>query len=537
VLLHDGTDSSITNVTGDLTIKGASGENIDLSLGGDTTSDRIRFLNNTGTVWYDLDGRGFHLFRMDTGVSGTHFAVREEGSANNIIGINAVTDVLTFGNSSSAYDNVFDGTTGTTVRINDDIPLNFGDGSDWSLEYDTATPELALSGAAAAADNAGTALNIAGSNAGTHGGTGAGVDGGNISITAGAGNEATDNAASDAGDGGTSNFFGGSGGTGIDGTNDHDGGLGGDINLWAGAGGTSGSGGDSTGGVGGTAFLQGGAGGASAGGGAEGNGGTVKIRGGDGATDGSVDIGDSQTASVNLGNASTSPAVSVLSVAEAASATSATFTVAGGAGIKKDLYVGGDIILTDADDTTGQAAEATITMAERNTDSGTPSDGGTVYVKTVASNPELFYHDENGNITQLTGVGYPAGSVVTLTSGEAFAVGDLLHIDNDGGVAKAYQADANGPGLEWVTGIALVAATAADESIPVMTGLGQIVTLNTINGTPAAANIGDEVFLDTTPGEATLTSPSTSGDTVFSVGVLYSTTQVIFQPRFITEIG
>jgi hypothetical protein len=50
------------------------------------------------------------------------------------------------------------------------------------------------------------------------------------------------------------------------------------------------------------------------------------------------------------------------------------------------------------------------------------------------------------------------------------------------------------------------------------------------------------VYLSTTNGEASLTSPTSSGDAIIRVGILYGATgintspEVIFQPQFIGQI-
>jgi len=238
------------------------------------------------------------------------------GSATNLakVGVDGDTDeiqLLVQGNGtqtadlfvveSSAGADYFtiDGSGNPTLA--DDLVFNFGTDDDWTVGYDETTDDsLEITGAASAADVAGTGFAITGSDGGDSVAAVAGA-GGTISATAGDGGDAADLAAAGAGVGGGFSFQAGVGGDGIGGgTDNYDGAAGGTVQLTAGAGGVGDTG--QTGGSGGGLTLTAGAAGA-AGGGTQGVGGDVTINAGDGLTDGDVILGSSNTDMILLGNA------------------------------------------------------------------------------------------------------------------------------------------------------------------------------------------------------------------------------------------
>lgn len=177
---------------------------------------------------------------------------------------------------------------------------------------------------------------------------GVAVAGGQIVVEGGAGGDTT-TAALAAGTGGAGNYLGGAGGTA--------------------------TGAAAVGGAGGSAFLQGGSGGSGPGG--TGAGGTASVRGGVGSTNGNVNIGDSSTALIAIGNGVDNPPVTFFG----------TGTVAiSGSGQKLEL-----------------SADGYIGIDERATDPATGGNEGAVYTKDVSGATQLFYRESgSGTVHQLT---------------------------------------------------------------------------------------------------------------------------------------
>ncbi|MEW6505528.1 MAG: hypothetical protein AB1457_16340 [Chloroflexota bacterium] len=115
----------------------------------------------------------------------------------------------------------------------------------------------------------------------------------------------------------------------------------------------------------------------------------------------------------------------------------------------------------------------------------------------------------------------PAGigaDVQLIAASEDLAAGDLVNIYNLGGVAKARKADATTSGKE-ACGYVKEVVTTGNQATVYFEGTNDQVT----GMTPGA------VFLSTTPGKATSTAPSGSGNVVQRVGIATSATAINFQ--------
>ena len=125
--------------------------------------------------------------------------------------------------------------------------------------------------------------------------------------------------------------------------------------------------------------------------------------------------------------------------------------------------------------------------------------------------------DDNGRIdNSMMPVGIGADTKQIVTS-EALAAGDFVNIWNSSG-AKARKADATTAGKE-AHGFVLASATSGGTATVYFEG-----TNNQVSGqTPG------NVFLQTTPGTAGATVPSTSGNVVQSLGVAVSATEINFE--------
>lgn len=109
-----------------------------------------------------------------------------------------------------------------------------------------------------------------------------------------------------------------------------------------------------------------------------------------------------------------------------------------------------------------------------------------------------------------------AADTASITTSEALAAGDLVNIHNSTG-AKARKADASTSGKE-AHGYVLAAASSGAAATVYFEGTNSQVT----GLTPGPQ------FLSTTPGAATATAPSGSGNVVQRVGVATSATALNF---------
>jgi len=138
----------------------------------------------------------------------------------------------------------------------------------------------------------------------------------------------------------------------------------------------------------------------------------------------------------------------------------------------------------------------------------------------------------------------PIGSVSgvtatqTETAGAAITAFDLVAFNASGQVVPAISTTSSGT---WdVAGVAQTAAVAL-ATLPVTELSGLQVPVR-FAVAPAAINNGDPVFLSSTAGVATLSPPTTSGNSIFRAGILVGadgatlTPEVMFRPQFISSI-
>jgi len=199
------------------------------------------------------------------------------------------------------------------------------------------------------------------------------------------------------------------------------------------------------------------------------------------------------------------------------------FTVAG-ANLTLETTTSGTVDINSA-------ADIDITFAAANSAAMVVDDGSNTYMtfdSTVAE-PAV----EVSQFLDIVG----SGAGVTLTAGEAIVAGDVLTIEATSG--DAILADSNtGTTLD---GLAIgVAAFAAADTAPVKvyTVAGNLIPVS-FSAAPAAASNGSPVFVSATPGRATLTAPTGSGNVVYLLGILQgadgadTSPLVLFQPQFI----
>jgi len=210
------------------------------------------------------------------------------------------------------------------------------------------------------------------------------------------------------------------------------------------------------------------------------------------------------TANITIG---TNAAAQSIAIGNTTGATAVTLD-AGTGGISLDTAVASNFTVSGATaDLTLGARGSTITLNEAG---DTSLDAGFTNTSIIGALNEL-----------LAGVG---GSIFTLvtsqTAGEAVAVGNLVAIDDVAGTPKVFLADANG-------GTQLVNPIGFAQDAAVLNGALDVIVSGTIavadsewDSVPVVADVGKVVFMSTTPGNLTLTAPSTAGDIVQKVGVV-----------------
>ena len=158
----------------------------------------------------------------------------------------------------------------------------------------------------------------------------------------------------------------------------------------------------------------------------------------------------------------------------------------------------------------------------------TPADGSEIFLVTVgatitgggtiASGGVSFWVNTDWIVARAQGAA-GAGAAQTIEAAEAITAPAFVNIYDDSGTARVRNADASTTGKEadgFVLASVAMGGDAAVYAIGVASGFSGL--------TPG------EVFLDpATPGGATATAPSTSGQTLQSLGKAISATAIIFQ--------
>jgi len=126
-------------------------------------------------------------------------------------------------------------------------------------------------------------------------------------------------------------------------------------------------------------------------------------------------------------------------------------------------------------------------------------------------------------------------AIEVFTAGEALQVGDVLTLNSAGNVIRANSSIASA--IWEVIGVSKQAVLSG-ATVEVFTKSGS--SPNTRFGVvPGAALNGRIVFLDSTSGQATMTPPTSNGNTLFTIGTLRGangvtlTPTVVFRPQFI----
>jgi hypothetical protein len=166
------------------------------------------------------------------------------------------------------------------------------------------------------------------------------------------------------------------------------------------------------------------------------------------------------------------------------------------------------ITLTADDDITFDARGATTPITV-NESGDTDLDAGFTATSIIGALNELL--QGTAATTEYSG---------TVNGTTGISAGEAVALANDGGSARVFQADADaGDNTENAIGLALAAAgTGAGIQVVVA---GEVPTPDAAwtGGVPAAANVGDPVFVSATAGLITLTAPGGSAR-VLKIGVV-----------------
>lgn len=132
----------------------------------------------------------------------------------------------------------------------------------------------------------------------------------------------------------------------------------------------------------------------------------------------------------------------------------------------------------------------------------------------------------------------PAGSGtvvdVPTTAQEALLAGDLVRFVNDAGTPRVQKADAtNTDARRDPVGFAIAAAGAGAAVTVRVAGVADVPAAR-FDAAPAAANVGQRVFVSLTSGQVTLTPPSVVGDIVQRAGILADGGA---SPKVLVQIG
>lgn len=177
------------------------------------------------------------------------------------------------------------------------------------------------------------------------------------------------------------------------------------------------------------------------------------------------------------------------------------------------------------------AADIDVTFAAANSAAMVIDDGANTYMTfdSTAAEPAV----EIEQFLDIVG----SGAGVTLTAGEAIAVAQVVTIEATSGDAILADSD-TGTTLDGLA-IGVAAFASADASpVKVYTVAGSLIPIS-FSGAPAASSNGSSVFVSATPGVATLTAPTASGNVVYLLGILQgadggdTTPLVLFQPQLI----
>lgn len=155
-------------------------------------------------------------------------------------------------------------------------------------------------------------------------------------------------------------------------------------------------------------------------------------------------------------------------------------------------------------------------------------DSGNHYlkIKTTNSSEEIMFGNDSTN-PDFNFIGEGRLILTSFQASESILAGQALCLVSASTVGIA---DAGTLNKAHVVGVALEnAAQGSSVKMIAIPGVKASIKTN-LSGSPA---VGSEVYLSQTPGDFTTTAPTSPGTTVFKVGYVLSSNQILFQPQFI----
>lgn len=121
-----------------------------------------------------------------------------------------------------------------------------------------------------------------------------------------------------------------------------------------------------------------------------------------------------------------------------------------------------------------------------------------------------------------------AAEVLTMVTSENLTAGDFVNIYNNAGTITARKADAT-TNTKPAHGFVLASTTSPASATIYMD--------SQTNTALTGLTLGSEYYLSTTPGAATATAPSASGNLVQPLGIADKTTEIVFVCKTTIEIA
>lgn len=256
----------------------------------------------------------------------------------------------------------------------------------------------------------------------------------------------------------------------------------------------------------------------------------------DGTSNGTINVGTGVgTGSITVGNATVARTIAIQN------------GVAGSINIGNDASSTGTVNIVGSSATgarsvnvaTGGTGAKTLTMGSLVTTSTTTVQAG--------ATGKMYLDSVNGAVFGSNGATVtPAGTRVINNSGGALSIGTLVFAITTGtqasGLPDVVAASASVSGRQGFTGVVMDTSIANTTTGNIASVPGTIAPVTFVTP-PLAGDSQKPVFVSTTSGQATMTPPSTSGQRVFIIGYLTSTTAVSgrynvqLMPQFVADIS
>jgi len=136
----------------------------------------------------------------------------------------------------------------------------------------------------------------------------------------------------------------------------------------------------------------------------------------------------------------------------------------------------------------------------------------------TAPNLDTLTNGSNADALHVHASGTATAITISGTAGENLTAGQVVTFDDSAGNARIFKADADAAG-ELADCMGLVTATVSSGNPALVQMLGEISVADAnFDALPATSDVGKRVYMSTTPGNLTLTSPTASGSSSMRVG-------------------